>query len=411
MVLLAALGLGVIGAAIVVILLLVSGGDDSADQADPDPPTAVASPTAAVSPTPVASPTAVVSPTPVASPTTVVEATVIPPLGSSRDAAVPRGQAVVTSDGWELTILEFVADATDVVLAENSLNEPPAEGRRFALVRLRATNVSAEEGAAFNPTFNARLFDTLGSEYTMFLEGDRCGVVPDSFDFETVLAPGASLEGAVCFAVPEAELALRWLEGELWFALTAGDGTDVEPTPQSIATATATPEPPTPTATPEPPTPTTAPGQPTATPTPTNTPTPTSTPTPTPTITPTPTTTPTPTNTPIRPGPHAPEILDVSFPASVGVGDGPVPVFVTWRDLDGNALRINFASLTGAGFPLRIVDILEPPGVQMEFHTASYFTLDCANFASPLGAPELVRVFITDGARMSNLFQFSVLCE
>lgn len=89
MVLLAALGLGVVGAVIVVILLLVSGGDDTADQADPDPPTAVASATAALSPTPVASPTAVVSPTPVASPTTEVQATVIPPLGSSPDAAVP----------------------------------------------------------------------------------------------------------------------------------------------------------------------------------------------------------------------------------------------------------------------------------------------------------------------------------
>ncbi len=47
----------------------------------------------------------------------------------------------------------------------------------------------------------------------------------------------------------------------------------------------------------------------------------------------------------------------------------------------------------------------------MEFHTASYFTIDCANFPSPLGVPELVRVFITDGLRMSNLVQFSVLCE
>ena len=76
-VLLAGLGLGLIVAVVVVILVLASGGDDTADPADPDPPAAVASPTA------------VVSPTPVASPTTEVQATVIPPLGSSPDAAVP----------------------------------------------------------------------------------------------------------------------------------------------------------------------------------------------------------------------------------------------------------------------------------------------------------------------------------
>lgn len=65
-----------------------------------------------------------------------------PELGERRNP-YPFGDSVVLSRGnqdyWEVRVLEFEADAAEEVAAENSYNDPPAEGRQFALVTIEVT--------------------------------------------------------------------------------------------------------------------------------------------------------------------------------------------------------------------------------------------------------------------------------
>jgi hypothetical protein len=61
--------------------------------------------------------------------------------GESRSDPIPLNQTA-TAGPWQMTILEVVtgADATDRVTAASPLNEPPADGFTYVLVRVRAEN-------------------------------------------------------------------------------------------------------------------------------------------------------------------------------------------------------------------------------------------------------------------------------
>ncbi len=130
-------------------------------------------------------------------------------VGLSRDDPVPAGQSFVVPEGWEVTVVDFIPDATAAVLQENEFNDPPAPGRKFAIVAIRGTNISAEGSAPgdpsdFDPDFAFRLVGSLNVQYSTF-END-CGVIPGDFIFRnTVAFPDGTIEGNICFEVGETE--------------------------------------------------------------------------------------------------------------------------------------------------------------------------------------------------------------
>ena len=147
--------------------------------------------------------------------------------GLSRVNPVPAGQPYLVPEGWELTILDFTPDATQLVLAENQLNDPPLPGRRFSIVRVRTKNVSAGNPADHDVTFALRLVGSENISYSKFDES--CGVIPDSFSSKPDDIPeGGSFDGNICYqtAIGETDFTIftnyflrdeesvRWLEVE-----------------------------------------------------------------------------------------------------------------------------------------------------------------------------------------------------
>ena len=124
-----------------------------------------------------------------------------------------------------VTLVDVKADATDLVLDENSFNEEPESGNQFYLVRVHVRYIGAEIG---NPSFEmsyVSIGDT-DNEYTTF--EDSCGVVPeDEYSISDVF-PGTEVEYNVCWQIDsedEDSLVLRvenFVEFDadpVWFSL------------------------------------------------------------------------------------------------------------------------------------------------------------------------------------------------
>lgn len=126
-------------------------------------------------------------------------------IGLSRDNPVPRGQSLVVPEGWEISITNFISDATDLVLAENPFNDPPEAGHKFSIVRVRLTNVAANDPEHHDAGFSLRLVGTENLTYTTF--GDSCGVIPDSitFDQPSEVFRNGTVEGNLCYQVGSSE--------------------------------------------------------------------------------------------------------------------------------------------------------------------------------------------------------------
>jgi hypothetical protein len=120
------------------------------------------------------------------------------PLGT-RDNPLPPGTVIELAD-WQLTISEVTADATDLVMAENEFNDPPADGRQFLVFRVEATYEGDDSG---NPwlDFSWAVVGAGGNTFGGGSMDDYCGVIPSPLDDAGEAFPGASVEGNVCFAV------------------------------------------------------------------------------------------------------------------------------------------------------------------------------------------------------------------
>ena len=142
--------------------------------------------------------------------------------GHFRTNPIPPGTTVVTDYGQALTILSVTPDATDEVLNYNSRNDPPKEGYRYAMARLRVQNVGENVNASMSVGYNH--FGLVGASAVNYSSGG-CGVIPDPFPHsflggEDRLFPGGIYEGNVCFNIPDSEtdLVLRYGRGWLTFA-------------------------------------------------------------------------------------------------------------------------------------------------------------------------------------------------
>lgn len=212
--LLLAAGVAILAAIATAGAVVLFGGDGGGSEpapvaANPGDRVVMLTPTSTASPTPSATP----SPTPLA--------------GETRDRPVPVTMPIAAFDGWEVAVVGADFDVVEEVLATNPFNSPPNAGNTFVLVRLRATNVSvagddAGRATEFRPGPTFMLVDSAGNEHFTFDDGG-CGVIPDGFAFLDEPQPrGGTVEGNICFQVPEAltaDLVLFDDESNTWFAL------------------------------------------------------------------------------------------------------------------------------------------------------------------------------------------------
>ncbi|MGH2535267.1 MAG: hypothetical protein ACRDJW_23645 [Thermomicrobiales bacterium] len=118
------------------------------------------------------------------------------PVGT-RDNPVPIGTAADVGGGWQLSVLDVVPNGTDLVMAENQFNDPPAEGRQFFLVTVTATYYG-DESAAFTSSVGLSAVGASNVAYESFEA--RCGVIPNELSRAEVF-PGGAIEGNVCWSV------------------------------------------------------------------------------------------------------------------------------------------------------------------------------------------------------------------
>jgi len=167
-------------------------------------------------------------PTVVSTPTGTAETA---STGGSTDSALgtksnpaPIGTAL-QARGWVVKVEEVVPNATDLVLAENQFNEPPAEGRQFFMARLSVQYVGNEEPRTPALDLSFSVFGSRGGEYTDYDES--CGVIPNKLDTFKELYNGGTITGNLCWSVPSDEVGTLLLRvrigvinrSDLWFAL------------------------------------------------------------------------------------------------------------------------------------------------------------------------------------------------
>ena len=124
----------------------------------------------------------------------------------------PVGTAMTTVDGWSIQVDAVTPDGTQQVLAENSFNDAPDTGRQFFIATVTATwtGTGAE---SFDGNYRLRVLGANNATYTAF--GDACGVTPNEWDEDIIVASGESVTGNLCWSVPTEELPyLRMFDDE-----------------------------------------------------------------------------------------------------------------------------------------------------------------------------------------------------
>lgn len=81
-------------------------------------------------------------------------------------------------------------------ITENPSNKPPSEGNRYLIARVRIENVARRVNYVWYD------FNLVGSSAVKFWSFNSCGIVPDLIEEPF---PGGTIEGNVCFQIPESE--------------------------------------------------------------------------------------------------------------------------------------------------------------------------------------------------------------
>ena len=129
------------------------------------------------------------------------QADATPALGANQSRPIPIGQPAVYADGWTITVLSSVLDATAQILAFNPANIPPEEGRQFFMATVQVIYNGSEPSASFEAGFVLR---AIGRTFTAYSISSSCGIIPGELP-GTEVAPGGSLTGTVCWSVLEAD--------------------------------------------------------------------------------------------------------------------------------------------------------------------------------------------------------------
>lgn len=174
-----------------VSVLAACGGSSSGTLSSPTNTTITPSPTVEVTPTPfVPLPTNTPSPPPT------------PEVGTRANPA-PIGRTLNTTDGWSITVLSTIPDATAQVMAENQFNSPPAAGTQFFIATVQATYTGATS-ATFDASYGLRAVGASNVGYSSFT--NQCGVIPTEFP-QSEQFPGGVVQGNVCWAIKSSDAA------------------------------------------------------------------------------------------------------------------------------------------------------------------------------------------------------------
>jgi hypothetical protein len=119
------------------------------------------------------------------------------PAGSFQNP-VPIGEPTNVGGGWEITVVSVTPDSTEAVLAENTFNDPPEQGRQFFVAEVQVTNIGSSTDT-FDGNFRLRA-NGQTTEYDYRPFADRCGVVANEWE-EVPIAPGESVTANACWSV------------------------------------------------------------------------------------------------------------------------------------------------------------------------------------------------------------------
>ena len=119
--------------------------------------------------------------------------------GESRENPVPLG-TTVSGDEWDVTVVEFTADADDEVLAANMFNEPAADGYTYVTAEVEVAYYGEESD---DPSWSVSV-EYVTDSGNVISTADTMAVAPEPsiHDIGEMYA-GATGTGTVVFEVPE----------------------------------------------------------------------------------------------------------------------------------------------------------------------------------------------------------------
>jgi hypothetical protein len=126
---------------------------------------------------------------------------VLPPLGSSKDYAIPLNTAGDLGDGWTVTVQSVTPNATAQILSTSNTNFQPAPNTQYVMAHVTAT-YTGQIPRRFD-RYRLLLVGGSGSSYSSY--ENTCGVVPNPMP-DSEVQPGASIQGNVCWTVNSADV-------------------------------------------------------------------------------------------------------------------------------------------------------------------------------------------------------------
>lgn len=120
-----------------------------------------------------------------------------------RHNPVPLGQSKAVGD-WTIRVRSVTPDATSLVMAENSFNDPPARPNQFVLIRLDARlSPRVAESTNFWTDLSLKVLGPKALAYSQS-EAD-CGVIPDDMFNAPEVFPGGIIQGNACWEMRQVE--------------------------------------------------------------------------------------------------------------------------------------------------------------------------------------------------------------
>lgn len=123
--------------------------------------------------------------------------------GSSRDEAAAIGESIEVGD-LRITVLEADTDAASRLETLSEFPSTPVPGRRVVLIRLEVEHIGSDRDETIQVyESDYKITGSANVIYDSFGDDTSCGFLEDSLQGE--MFPGGSLEGNICFQVPENE--------------------------------------------------------------------------------------------------------------------------------------------------------------------------------------------------------------
>ena len=119
----------------------------------------------------------------------------------TRENPVPTGNSVDLGDGWQISVVKVIPDATDIVLKENMFNKPPKPGDQFFIARVQV-KYTGTNSAQFDGSYRLRAVGPSNVGYSTFQNNP--GVIPDQLPSSDVFT-GGTIEGNVGWEIKSSD--------------------------------------------------------------------------------------------------------------------------------------------------------------------------------------------------------------